>query len=353
MVITIVLFFIIFTIIVVAHEMGHFLLAKANGIRVKEFFVGMGPTLFHVQKGETVYSLKLLPLGGACVFDGEDGVDQKEGEAPREGSFPAANVWSRFATVVAGPVFNFILAYVFSMVIVAACGVSLPTVGSVTEGGAAQEAGLQAGDVITKVDGKRIHLFSEFSMYVGLNGGKEITVEYERSGERQTVTMTPIYDEADERYYIGIVSTPGAQAVKGLQLFRYSAYEVKYWVDLTFKSLSMLVTGQASVKDLGGPIAIAQTVGETYEATAPSGFVTVLLNMMNLVVLLSVNLGILNLLPLPALDGGRLLFMLIEVVRGKPVPPEKEGLVHFIGMAALLLLMIVVMYNDIMRLLIG
>ena len=115
----------------------------------------------------------------------------------------------------------------------------------------------------------------------------------------------------------------------------------------------MLVTGQASIKDLGGPIAIAQTVGETYEATAPSGFVTVLLNMMNLVVLLSVNLGILNLLPLPALDGGRLLFMLIEVVRGKPVPPEKEGLVHFIGMAALLVLMVVVMYNDIMRLVTG
>ena len=158
------------------------------------------------------------------------------------------------------------------------------------------------------------------------------------------------WDDEARRYYIGIVSTQGAQAVKGLHLFQYSAYEVKYWVDLTFKSLGMLVTGQASIKDLGGPIAIAQTVGETYEATAPSGFVTVLLNMMNLVVLLSVNLGILNLLPLPALDGGRLLFMLIEVVRGKPVPPEKEGLVHFIGMAALLVLMVVVMYNDIMRL---
>lgn len=353
MVITIILFLIIFTIMVVAHELGHFLLAKANGIRVKEFFVGMGPTLFHVKKGETVYSLKLLPLGGACVFDGEDGMDLKEGEAPKEGSFPAANVWARIATVIAGPIFNFILAYMFSLIIVAACGVTLPTIGSVTDGGAAQEAGLQAGDVITRVDGKRIHLFSEFSMYVGLNGGKELTVEYDRNGSRNTVTVTPIYDETDARYYIGIVSTQGAQAVKGLHLFQYSAYEVKYWVDLTFKSLGMLVTGQASIKDLGGPIAIAQTVGETYEATAPSGFVTVLLNMMNLVVLLSVNLGILNLLPLPALDGGRLLFLLIEVVRGKPVPPEKEGLVHFIGMAALLVLMVVVMYNDIMRLVTG
>ena len=159
MVITIILFLIIFTIMVVAHELGHFLLAKANGIRVKEFFVGMGPTLFHVKKGETVYSLKLLPLGGACVFDGEDGMDLKEGEAPKEGSFPAANVWARIATVIAGPIFNFILAYVFSLIIVAACGVTLPTIGSVTDGGAAQEAGLQAGDVITRLDGKRIHLF--------------------------------------------------------------------------------------------------------------------------------------------------------------------------------------------------
>jgi len=348
-IVTILLFLIIFTVMVVSHEMGHFLLAKANGIRVKEFFVGMGPTLFHVKKGETVYSLKLLPLGGACVFDGEDGMDLKEGEAPREGSFQAANVWARISCVLAGPVFNFILAFVLALIIVAACGVSKPVVGAVSEGGAAEAAGLQAGDVIKKVDGKRIHLFSEFSMYVGLNNGKEMLLEYERDGETYAVTLTPIYDETDARYYIGIMSS-GVEEVKGLELFPYGVYEVKYWVDLTFKSLGMLLTGQASIRDLGGPIAIAQTVGDTYEASAPGGFVTVLLNMMNLVVLLSVNLGIINLLPLPALDGGRLLFMLIEVVRGKPVPPEKEGLVHFIGMAALLLLMVVVMYNDIVRL---
>lgn len=352
MLITIILFIIIFSVIVLSHELGHFLIARVSGIRVKEFFIGIGPKLFKLQRKDTEYSIKLLPFGGACVFDSEDAADKEKGEAPQEGSFQAANVWARIATVSAGPIFNFILAFFLSLVIVAACGVTKPIVAQVSDGGAAQSAGVLAGDVIRRVDGKRIHLFSEFSMYVGLNNGKEMTLEILRDGEKKLLNITPVYDEADARYYIGIRS--GApEAVKGLELFAYGACEVKYWVDLTFKSIGMLFSGQASVKDLGGPVAIAQTVGETYEAVAPAGFVTIVLNMMNLIVLLAVNLGIINLLPLPALDGGRLLFLFIEVVRGKPVSPEKEGFVHLIGMAALVLLMVVVMYNDIVRLFTG
>lgn len=350
MLVTIILFIIIFGIIVVSHELGHFLLAKANGIRVNEFFVGMGPTLFHIKKGETTYSLKLFPIGGACVFDGEDGMDVKAGEEPKEGSFQAANVWSRIACVVAGPIFNFILAYLLSLIIVASCGVIKPIVGTVTQGYAAQAAGMEAGDVITKINGSHIHLFAEVSMLASLNGAESMTVSYERNGIENTVVLTPTYDEEDARYYIGIVSGSKVETCKGFDLFKYGAYEVQYWVKATFKSLSMLLTGKASMSDLSGPVGIAQTVNETYEEVKPYGIWNVTLNMMNLVVLLSVNLGIINLLPLPALDGGRLVFMLIEVVRGKPVPPEKEGMVHLIGMVAFLVLMVVVMYNDIARL---
>lgn len=349
MLVTILLFIIIFTIIVVSHELGHFLLAKVNGIKVNEFFVGMGPTLIKYQGKETLYSLKLFPVGGACVFEGEDGLEKKEGEAS-EGSFQAAGVWARISCVIAGPLFNFILAFLFSVIIVSACGVRKPVVGEVMEGYGAQLAGIQAGDVITVINGKNIHLFQEVSLYASIGEGDSMEVEFERNGEKQTVVLHPTYSEEDARYYIGIISNGEVDSCKGLELFQYAAYEVQYWIRATFESLGMLLTGDASVNDMSGPVGIAQTVGETYEEVKPYGFVNVVLNMMNYVVLLSVNLGIINLLPLPALDGGRLLFMVIELVRGKPVSPDKEGMVHLIGMAALVALMVFVMYNDIMRL---
>ena len=173
MIVTIIFFILIFGLIVISHEFGHFLLAKKNGIRVVEFAVGMGPTLFRFQKGETVYSLKALPLGGACMFDGEDGLSTKEGETD-EGSFLSASVGARISAVVAGPVFNFLLAFILALIVVAFTGSDRPVIQNVVAGSAAEEAGLQSDDRITKINGERIHLGRQVSLISALNKGEEL-----------------------------------------------------------------------------------------------------------------------------------------------------------------------------------
>lgn len=352
-VISILIFLIMFTVVVASHEFGHFLLAKLNGIAVVEFSIGMGPTLLHFTKGGTKYALKLLPLGGACMFEGEDGVksdDREASEEESEGSFLKAGVWKRIATVVAGPLFNFLLAFIFSLIIVGFCGSDKPVIQGVMEDYPASEAGIQEGDLITKVGNEKIHLYRQVSLISALNRGETLEIEYERDGKSYTTTIVPQYDEESGRYYIGILGSGELIECKGGNLFKYAFYEMEYWFGYTFKCLKMLVSGQLTKDDVAGPVGMAQQIGETYEAVKPYGFSSVLFTMMEFATLISVNLGVLNLLPIPALDGGRLLFMLIEVVRGKPIPPEKEGLVHMIGMAALFLLMIFIMFNDIMRL---
>ncbi|MCM1261577.1 MAG: RIP metalloprotease RseP [Butyrivibrio sp.] len=347
MIATIILFLIIFGIVVISHEFGHFIIGKRNGIRVVEFAVGMGPTLFSFQKGETKYSLKLLPLGGACMFDGEDGVAE-EGGVIDEHSFIRANVWARIATVFAGPFFNFILAFAFSLILVAFTGADRPVVQKITEDSAAEAAGILEGDEIRRINGERVHLYREVSLISALNQGETMEIEIGRGGEIVNVTLTPVYSEADGRYYIGLM---GGEVIKcnPAQVFKYGAYEVRYWIKTTYKSLIMLLQGRAKKEDVSGPIGIAQFVGDNYEAAKEHGTSTVVFTMMNIVILLSVNLGIFNLLPIPALDGGRLVFMFLEVIRGKPIPPEKEGMVHFAGLVVLMILMVFVMYNDIMR----
>lgn len=352
-VISILIFLIMFTIVVFSHEFGHFLLAKLNGITVVEFSIGMGPTLLHFKKGGTKYSLKLLPLGGACMFEGEDGLTKADKEAPieaGEGSFMKAGVWKRIATVVAGPIFNFILAFIFSLIIVGFCGSDKPVIQGIMEGYPAEAAGIEAGDLVTKVNNEKIHLYRQISLISAINKGEKLEIEYIRDGETFTTTIVPQYDEENGRYYIGILGSGELIECKGGNLFKYAFYEMEYWFGYTFKCLKMLVTGQLTKDDVAGPVGMTQQIGETYEAVKPYGFSSVLFTMMEFATLISVNLGILNLLPIPALDGGRLVFMLIEVVRGKPIPPEKEGIVHMIGFAALFLLMIFVMFNDIMRL---
>ena len=351
MVVTIIVFVLVFGVVVIAHELGHFLIAKLNGIKVVQFSIGMGPDIVKFTKGETKYVLKLLPIGGACMFDGEDGIYTKDqdgdGQKP-EGAFNDANVWSRIATVFAGPFFNIILAFLLSLIVVGFSGESIPIINALTEGYPAEEAGLREGDVITKIDGERIYLQGEVTIASALSGGEPMEIEYERDGQKYSTVITPKFSEQDNRYYLGFAIGETVQC-KGFDLIRYSAYEVRYWLKVTVKSLLMLVQGKLSANDLSGPVGIAAMIDETIEVTKPYGLPTVVINMINFAVLLSVNLGVMNLLPLPALDGGRLLFMFIEVVRGRPVSPDKEGMVHFIGFVALMILMVFVLYNDIAR----
>ena len=345
---SIILFLIIFLVVVIAHEFGHFIVAKKNGIRVVEFFIGMGPSLFSFQKGETKYSLKLFPVGGACMFEGEDGLEKEKGGIS-ERAFPNAPVWARVATIFAGPLFNFLVAFVMAVILVSVSGITTPEVLSVSEDGRALQAGMQVGDVITKINGKSVHLGGEVTLISQLNTkGETLTITYERNGQEGTAVINPSYDEATGRYYMG-VGIGGYLKCNVPQTFEYAFYTMKFYVESTFKSLGMLVTGQLSKDDVSGPVGLVKVVDEVYDSAKVYGAIDVLLNMMEIALLLSVNLGIMNLLPFPALDGGRLVFLLVEAFRGKPIPPEKEGMVHLAGMMALMVLMVLVFFNDITK----
>lgn len=346
---TLILFILIFGVVVIAHEFGHFLLAKANGIHVVEFAVGMGPNLISVKKGDTKYSLKLFPIGGACMFEGEDGLNEKEGE-PGEGSFNKASVWGRISTVAAGPIFNFILAFIVAFIMVNMSDVFAirdSVASQVSEGGGAEAAGLQAGDRILSINGEKVRLYQEISLYMQATyRGGDLEIAYERDGERYTTTLTPQYDEEMGTYLLGVMNGE-FQEPEGFDTFRYAWYEIRYSVKATYKSLAMLFRGQVGREDVAGPVGIAvNVVGKTYDEAKNYGWQSVLISMLNIVLMLSVNLGILNLLPVPALDGGRLVFLLLEVIRGKPVPPEKEGMVHFVGLMFFMVLMVVIFFND-------
>jgi regulator of sigma E protease len=346
--VTIILFILIFGAVVISHEFGHFLLAKLNGIHVVEFSIGMGPTLLSFGKKDTKYSLKLFPIGGACMFEGEDGLGLKEGEPPSGRSFPAATVWARISTVIAGPIFNFILAYLIALIIVHIVPSWEPIASEVIEGGAAQEAGLKDGDRILAIGNERIHIYDEILLFSQINRGNEVTVRYERDGQDHTTRLIPKWDEETGRYMLGIAYSVDYADTSGLAGFRYAWYEMRYSAIATYKSLGMLLSGRVGRQDVAGPVGIAvNVVGKTYDQAKEYGWESVVVSMLNITLLLSVNLGILNLLPFPALDGGRLVFLVIELIRRKPIPPEKEGMVHFVGLMFFMVLMVFLLFNDI------
>ena len=346
-IVSVLIFILILGVIVVSHEFGHYSLARRNGIRVNEFDIGFGPTLLKKRVGETDFCVKLLPLGGACIFEGEDILDEGDLKDLPEDAFPNAPVGARIATVLAGPVANFVIGYLFALIIVAFCGTDLPVITTVLEDSAAMEAGLQDGDTIAKINGESIHLYREISLQSMMNYGEPLEITYKRDGEKNTVTLTPKYNEEDNRYYIGIMGGGTIHKCSAGEVFLYAFYEIEYWFRVTTKSIGSIFTGHFSKDDIAGPVGVVQAVNTTYTEASPYGPMVVVMSLLNLATLLTVNLGIFNLLPLPALDGGRLVFLLLEAVRGKPVPPEKEGMVHLIGFMALIALMVFVLFNDI------
>ena len=345
---TIVLFILIFGGIVLAHEFGHYLLAKMNGIHVVEFAIGMGPKVIGTHKNGTDYVIRLFPIGGACMFEGEDGLNEQEGE-PSENSFSSASVGARISSVVAGPLFNFILAFLLGIFLVGAGGSDRPVIQGIMEGYPAEEAGMMPKDEIIRMNGERIYVAREVTLNMFRNQGEPMEITYRRDGKEYETTIIPRFDEKEQRYLIGWQGYMEYVKPTGLDIFKLSFYEVRYSVKATLKSLGMLFEGKASKDDLSGPVGIAQVIGEVANESIQYGPLVMILNLCNIAVLLSVNLGILNLLPFPALDGGRLVFLVIEGVRGKPIPPEKEGMVHFAGFVALMVLMVFVMYNDIIK----
>ncbi len=338
----IILAVLIFSFIVFFHELGHFLAAKKNGIDVEEFSIGMGPLLVAKEYKGTRYALRLLPIGGACMM-GED-----EEATGSSGNFHSKSVWARIVVIAAGPVFNFILAFILSVILVAIAGYDPPVVAEVNEGYPAEEAGIRPGDTIVQMGEKKIHVFRDISAYNQFHQGEKVDVTYVRDGKEHTVKLTPKMNEDADYYMLGIVAGQSEDA--GVwECLKYGAYEVKYWIEITISSLRLLITGQVGIDQLSGPVGIVDLVGDTYQSSVSYGASVVLASLMNLSILLSANLGVFNLLPFPALDGGRLVFLFVEAVRRKRIPPEKEGYFHFVGFVLLMVLMVVVLYNDLKR----
>lgn len=332
----------IFSAIVIFHELGHFLLAKWNGIEVIEFSLGMGPRLLSHVWGDTRYSLKLLPIGGSCQMVGE------EEASDSEGAFGNKSVWARIAVVAAGPVFNFILAWVLALIIVGSVGYDNTMVDIIPDSAAA-EAGMEDGDQIISINGSRTWLYREVSLYSSLHQGQTATVVFERNGEKQTVVLTPKQSDTGA-YLYGFSRTVQREKGGALETVGYSCAEIRYWLKATVESLKMLIGGQVGLEEMSGPVGIVSTIGDTYKESRVDGWYYVTMNMIMIAIFLSVNLGVMNLLPIPALDGGRLVFLILEAIRGKAIPQEKESMVHFTGFVLLMGLMAVILFSDLHKL---
>ncbi len=339
---------IVFSAIIFFHELGHFLLAKYNGIAVQEFAVGMGPALFSVQKKETKYSIRAIPMGGFCAMLGEDEVVEDER------SFSAKSVWARISVVIAGPLFNFLLAFLLALILIGVCGYNVSRVGAFSENSAAQTAGLQEGDLITRIDGKRIYNFNEILLFMQFeyNGG-EVLLEVERNGERLEMRVTPA--KTENGYLLGIQNA-GYERGNFLQVVKHSIIEIRYQIKTVFLSFKYLFNGRVSVENLSGPVGIVSMMSDNIDAAKESAdgdagiaVINVVLNMINFAILLSANLGVMNLIPFPALDGGRTLLLLIEAIFKKKLPENTEAWINTIGLVLLMGLMVVVMFQDIFK----
>lgn len=363
---------VVLSVIILFHEFGHFLLAKLNGITVVEFSLGMGPRLLsHVsKKSGTRYSWKLLPFGGSCAMLGEFG-DEETGGEPREagrepgeagsdsafdmsGSFYAKSPLARMSVIAAGPIFNFILAFVFAVVIVSWAGYDPPEIEAVAEGQAAEAAGLKPGDVVTKIGNQRVMIARDMVLYMALHGKQDVVIQYKRlDGASGTWQKHETYLDADSlsyqngRYMIGIqFSGYRSPAGTPFGLIKYGAAEVRYTVLSVIDSLKELVKGRVGADDIAGPIRIVTIIDDTVEQVSSYGIITVFMNLLNLMVMFSANLGVMNLLPFPALDGGRLIFLLWELITKRPVNQRIEEAVNMTGMALLMTFMIFVIFND-------
>lgn len=338
--------------IILFHELGHFIFAKLSGIEVTEFSLGMGPRLLSLKKGETRYSLKLLPFGGSCAMLGED--EDAEGDR----AFNNKPVFNRIAVVAGGPLFNFLLAFLLSLVIVGCAGSFYePVVVGVEKGYPAEQAGILPGDVITKVNHRSVHSYRDLTPYLTAHPHQDVTITWKHTDEngkteKRSAKITPVYIDRTGQSMIGVRFDATLQKITNpAQLVIQSVYEVEHWIGYVFDSIHLMFVGKVTADDISGPVGIVTTIDHTVEQAASAGKTVVAVVLMNFAVLLSANLGVMNLLPLPALDGGRLVFLIIEAIRRKPIDREKEGMIHAVGMIVLLVLMVFILFNDVRKLL--
>lgn len=320
-----------FGILILVHELGHFLAAKKAGIGIEEFSIGMGPRIWKKQGKETLYSIKAFPIGGSVRMVGEDE------DSPSEKAFNNKPKLARIGVLVAGAIMNILFGVLLMFII--NCSVQGYVSTTIEKVYLDEQTVLQAGDQIIKLDGYRVLNYTDLSFAITNIDSEEISVTVKRDGETVTLDNVP-YIMTKDGYKVGV--SFGYEAKTFLNILKNTATESLSIIRLVWVSLIYLVTGKVGLNQLTGPVGITAMIKETVSY----GFLTVL----NFVALIAINLGVVNLLPLPALDGGRIFFVLVEAVIGRPVPPKKEGLVHLVGFALLMVLTVFVFINDIIRL---
>ncbi len=319
-----------FCILIFIHEFGHFAAAKACGVRVNKFALGMGPVFLKKQKGEKAYSLRVFPIGGFCELEGED----EESEDPR--AFSNKKSWQKAVILVAGPAMNFLLALLLMIFLTYQMGTATTTLDVIIDGSPAQEAGLLTGDELVSVNGHPVEEWTDLTAYINASETEEQTIVVRRGGEEITI-VSGTYEEGGRRMI-------GVQPAFEKDLAGAFVQGPRATWNLTrdmYGVLKQLFTGGVSAKELSGPVGIVYIVNQTVK--------TGLLNMIYLMALISLNLGIMNLLPFPALDGGRLVFVAIRKLTGKRVTDEMEAKVNIAGFLVLITLMLYVTWNDIVR----
>ncbi len=358
--ITIIIAILVLGFLIFVHEFGHFITAKASGMRVEEFSIGMGPHVWEATKGDTLYSLRAFPFGGYVRVTGEAYTDDEESETigevleaddPRR--YPNRPIWQRFVFCLAGSGMNYLTALLLFTLTICSLGlvdqeaVLDNQVSIVSSGGAAEEAGIKEGDRIVKVGEAAVNTWDEMTKALAEQAdGDAMEVTIERDGERLTVNLTPQYDESRQGYLLGVSKTYPRRDVglgEGLSLGFQQTVDVSKTL---LEAVGKLVSGEVSVTDdeegLTGPVGIVMIIDEF----AQEGF----WYLVSLTAMLSLNLAVFNLLPIPGLDGSKILFLLIEAIRGRKVAPEKENIINLIGFAFIMGLVLFVTYNDILRL---
>ena len=380
---------IIFLVLISLHEFGHFVMSKLSGVRVIEFSIGMGPAILKKQGAETLYSLRIFPVGGYCKLEGED----EKTDDPK--AFCNQKLYKRFLVVCAGAILNVILGFVLFVVITLAephpegvqNRINLPVVDTVIENSYLAQSGIQSGDRIVEINGHKIYFYNDISLYTDKfdeNSQARITVKRDkkkytydvmpsisettyRYGENSVEVTTSINGKKETNIYeyteqnieeakkvVGqtanekrliIGFTPKSEPVGINNIFTYAFHYTGFIVRMVYRAFWDMLTGAVGFDQVSGPVGIVSAVNTAVNTGSYKW-----INILYLTALLTINLGVFNLLPLPALDGGRLFFMLIELVRRKPVPAEKEGMVHAIGLILLLCLTVVISFSDIIKL---
>ncbi len=342
----------VFGVLIAVHELGHFMAAKACGVRVNEFSIGMGPALWKKQKGETQYSLRLFPVGGFCAMEGEE-EDSDDPAALNNQGF-----WAKLLIFAAGAAMNFIAGLLIILALYAGAKAFYePVITGFADGCPLESAeGLQTGDRLLRIDGERVYMYSDVRLLLGLNKTGVFDLVVERNGEKVTLTDFPMspqtYTGQNGESYTSYGLYFGAEEATLGRKLSYTWNNAVDFVRMVRLSLQMLVTGEAGVKDLSGPVGIVSTMTQVGEQSGSAR--AAVENIAYLAALIAVNLAVMNLLPLPALDGGKIFFLVINAVGmllfKKQIPAKYENYIHFAGLVLLLALMAVITFSDVWKL---